>query len=75
LLEKLDSKNVTAVCDEPIELTQDQRYAAQRTVAHYATDAADAAELMMILGIHPSQEPDAYAVSLPNSFNLPTGYK
>jgi hypothetical protein len=50
-----DSKNVTAVCDEPAELTEEQRKAARRTVAQYAIDVADATELMEMLGVHPSQ--------------------
>jgi len=38
------------------EIAEDQVGYARKTVAANAIDAADAAELMMALGIHPSQE-------------------
>jgi len=45
----------------PIEfpLTAGQRIAARRTVCSFAVDAADAAEIMRALGIHPSQDAEA----------------
>jgi hypothetical protein len=54
-----DSKNMTACCDEPAELTVEQRHAALRTVCCHATDAADATDLAMMLGVHPSQDEDS----------------
>ena len=47
---------MTAACDEPAEITAEQRQAALRTVCNFATDAADATELAMMLGCHPSQD-------------------
>jgi hypothetical protein len=37
-------------------IPDEQRDAARRTVASYATDAAEAAELMRMLGIYPGQQ-------------------
>lgn len=39
-------------------LTTEQRAAARRTVANFATDADEAREFFMMLGIHPKQERD-----------------
>jgi hypothetical protein len=49
-------EDVGDLTDDQKLLVQEQRKKAQRTVAAYATDAEDAAELMKILGIHPSQD-------------------
>jgi hypothetical protein len=55
-----DSKDFTAVCDEPAEITDPERDAARNTVAHYVArnggKAADALEFMRILGIAPGQD-------------------
>jgi hypothetical protein len=53
-----DSRNVTAVCDEPSEITGDQRDHARLTVCRFAEDASEAEDLMMMLGIHPRQKPE-----------------
>ena len=45
-----------AATDEQKALWAEKKKAAQRAVAAFATDAEDAAELMRMLGIHPSQE-------------------
>ncbi len=37
-------------------ISADQAAAARRTIAAYALDAVDAAELMRALGIHPSDD-------------------
>ena len=46
----------TDIVESLDELTADQVGFARKTVAAYAIDATDAANLMMALGIHPSQE-------------------
>ena len=55
-----DSKNVTAVCDEPSFITQDQCDKAQATVANYVVKDGGGREeveaMMMMLGIHPTQK-------------------
>lgn len=75
----IDSRNVTAVCDEATEcVSPDQIAAAQKTTCSFVArqvllgeissdeSASAAEELMMALGIHPSQEFDeATAASLP----------
>jgi len=56
----IDSTNVTAVCDEPSVITDDQRQAARRTVAQAVSrlggDAAELKERLQMLGIYPGQE-------------------
>ncbi len=61
-----DSRNVTAPCDDssPADITDEQRKLARRTVAGFATDAKDAAELMLCLGIYPGQEAETFKVPL-----------
>lgn len=70
----LDPQGFTAQIEDVGELTDEQREQvaaqrkkAQRTVAAYATDAEDAAELMKMLGIHPSQDEPILLSSLPAS--------
>lgn len=58
-------EDVGDLTDDQKLLVQEQRKKAQRTVAAYATDAEDAAELMKILGIHPSQDEPILLSSLP----------
>lgn len=53
--------NVTAVCDEPADLTAEQVIAARDTVVSWVAKqdglgAAEAAELFQMLGVHPMQD-------------------
>lgn len=41
------------------------RAKAQRTVAQFAVDATEAAQLMMMLGIHPNQENEGNPAEIP----------
>lgn len=61
-----DSKNLTDAVEYFDPLSQDQKDKARLTVCHFAKDAEDAKELMLALGIHPSQdEPVLVASMLP----------
>lgn len=51
-----DSKNLTDAVEYFDPLSQEQKEKARMTVCHFATDAEDAANLMLALGIHPTQE-------------------
>lgn len=42
-------------------ITDQQRIAARRTIAANAVDVTEAAEIMRMLGIHPSQDAEAAA--------------
>ena len=53
--------NVTAVCDEPADVTPEQVTATRQAVASWISKqdglgAVEAAELMKILGVHPKQD-------------------
>lgn len=70
-----DSKNVTAVCDEPAVLTEEQRKAARWIVAGHANDVQDAIDLMMALGVHPDQKLEEFSTgphSLHSTAVVPT---
>lgn len=54
-----DSKNLTDAVEYFDPLSADQKSKARLTVCGFAKDAADAKELMLMLGIHPSQDDDA----------------
>jgi hypothetical protein len=54
-----DSKNLTDAVEYFDPLSQDQKEKARMTVCHFAENATDATELMMALGIHPSQDDDS----------------
>ena len=51
-----DSKNLTDQVEYFTPLSDDQREKARRTVCGMAENATDAAELLKILGLHPSQD-------------------
>ena len=53
-----DSRVLTDEVEFFDPLTMDQVAQARKTVCRAATDAADATELMLMLGIHPSQDGD-----------------
>jgi hypothetical protein len=53
-----DSKNLTDAVEYFDPPTEDQRAKARLTVCGLAKDADDARELMLVLGIHPSQDED-----------------
>lgn len=57
-----------------IVVTPEQRAAARRTVAANAFDAAEAAEMMRMLGINPDQDGDGQALhtELPRHMPPPT---
>jgi len=55
--------------DDRPDLTEDQRAHARRVVAGGSIDAADAAQLMMMLGIYPGQESRGF-VTPPNTPHL-----
>jgi hypothetical protein len=53
-----DSKNLTDAVEYFDPLSEDQKSKARLTVCGLANDAEDAKELMLALGIHPSQDDD-----------------
>jgi hypothetical protein len=57
-----DSKNLTDVVEYFDPLSQDQKSKARLTVCHFAENSKDATELMLALGIHPSQNEDELLV-------------
>jgi hypothetical protein len=54
-----DSKNLTDAVEYFDPLSQDQKEKARMTVCHFAENTTDATELMMALGIHPSQNDES----------------
>lgn len=50
------------------DIGEEQRAAARRTVAHYATDTDDAVKLMLMLGLFPGQESEAFQI--PDSYRF-----
>jgi hypothetical protein len=52
-------------CGDDVSLTEEQKILARRVICSYATDAADATELMMACGIHPSQIDPGYLTRPP----------
>lgn len=70
-----DSKNLTDVVEYFDPLSQDQKSKARMTVCHFAENSQDATDLMLALGIHPSQDDEdllsARSASLPriNEYN------
>lgn len=60
-----DSKNLTDAVEYFDPLSEDQKDKARITVCHFAEDVEDARNLMLALGIHPSQDDEqAMAVSV-----------
>lgn len=59
-----DSKNLTDAVEYFDPLSQDQKSKARLTVCHFAENTEDAVNLMLALGIHPSQ--DEESVMAPN---------
>ena len=57
-----DSKNLTDVVEYFDPLSQDQKSKARITVCHFAENSTDARDLMLALGIHPSQNEDELPV-------------
>ena len=55
-----DSKNLTDVVEHFDPLSQDQKSKARLTVCHFAENSNDARDLMLALGIHPSQKEDDF---------------
>jgi hypothetical protein len=53
-----DSKNLTDVVEYFDPLSEEQKAKARVTVCHFAENTTDATELMLALGIHPSQNED-----------------
>jgi hypothetical protein len=47
-------------------VTEAQRAKARWAIAGRAIDASDAAELMLMLGVHPCQQPDPHVTSYPD---------
>lgn len=79
-----DSRNVTAVCDDPVEITDEQVDGARLAVCDFVGRALPederveaARELMEALGIAPGQEQDTKRSSLPatvpHSATIPSG--
>lgn len=79
-----DSRNVTAVCDDPVEITDEQANGARLAVCDFvgrslpeAEQIEAARELMEALGIAPGQEPDtnrsSLPATLPHSASIPSG--
>lgn len=64
-MSQYNPQHVTAPCDEPAELSDEQRTAARRIVAGNAVDAQDATALMLMLGIYPGQESEEFNLTLP----------
>lgn len=66
-----DSRNVTAVCDDPVSITDAEAAAARMTAANFVArqglGPADLAELLNALGIGPGQELDETIASLPST--------
>jgi len=60
-----DSKNLTDQVEYFTPINDEQRDKARRTVCGFAKDASDAAELMLALGIHPSQDGEEAPVLSP----------
>lgn len=58
-----DSKNLTDAVEYFDPLSQDQKAKARLTVCHFAKDVEDATNLMLALGIHPSQKDETSSVS------------
>ena len=58
-----DSKNLTDAVEYFDPLSQDQKDKARLTVCRFAADAEDAANLMLALGIHPSQDDEPALVA------------
>lgn len=64
----LDAESMTVTMDgDPLEPTQIEK--ARLTVCGNVDNAEEAIELMMMLGIHPSQETSVHPLLAPN--NLP----
>lgn len=59
-----DSKNLTDAVEYFDPLSQEQKDKARITVCHFADNAKDAADLMLMLGIHPSQDDEVYPVGV-----------
>lgn len=57
--------NVTAVCDDAGEVSSEETLAAQKIIAENAIDVADAIELMLMLGVHPTQIETSVSALLP----------
>lgn len=53
-----DSKNLTDAVEYFDPLSQEQKAKARITVCHFAENTEDAINLMMALGVHPSQADD-----------------
>ena len=60
-----DSQNLTDQVEYFTPLSEDQRSKARRTVCGFAENATDAAELMLALGIHPSQDGEESPILAP----------
>lgn len=60
-----DSKNLTDAVEYFDPLTSEQRSKARKTVCSFAENAKDATELMMALGIHPSQDGEETPILYP----------
>lgn len=60
-----DSKAMTDLCEYHDPPTAEQTMKARRVVAGNATDAADAAELMKMLGLFPGQEREYEPITAP----------
>jgi hypothetical protein len=64
-----DSKNFTAVCDDVQEPSEAEKAAARLTVCGNAFDAADAADLLSMLGLSPGGDFTPPVTTLRRSFS------
>lgn len=59
-----DSKNLTDAVEYFDPLSQEQKDKARMTVCHFAKDTQDAVDLMLALGIHPSQDDEVSPIGV-----------
>lgn len=53
---RYNPQNKTAICDDPSPLLKEQMMAAQKIIAGNSTDAAEAAEFLLMCGVFPGKE-------------------
>lgn len=59
-----DSKNLTDAVEYFDPLSQEQKDKARMTVCQFAKDTQDAIDLMLALGIHPSQDDESSPIGV-----------